>query len=659
MNQPNFPISLNEFCSILGISPATGRNWLRLGKLIPQDMIKNTAYFSEEYVSSFQQSLKSGENTALRSRRNKSFVSGSNLYSSYVSDSSAAQQHVQTLLNYIQVNDIAITEERIQILVAECAAQLLLHDTIFSYAGNCLYYYLKGSLSLNGYEFLIDDLIADKEAALAFIEKYPELFSIAYQYEGNEDVLGLLYISTRNLGKRKATGTYFTPTKVVKNLCGKIFEKNVTDGKLFLDPCCGTGNFLLQFPDEIPFEHVYGNDTDLLSVKICRINLAIKYAIRDRELLFSHIACADYMNHEYSCKFDFILGNPPWGFQYTEEEKEDLRRKYLTASGSSVESFHIFIEQAFQDLNKDGVLSFVLPESLLNVKAHTQIRSFLADHSTFQYLAFLGNAFDGVNCPCVILQAKYTDAASSCIGMEVSQENRSFVIASDRKVNADIFPFRTTDEEYALLNKISDYDDKVYLADHAAFALGIVTGNNREYITNVKTEDNEVILKGSDIFKYQYRTSENYINFQPEVFQQVAPIECYRAPEKLFYRFISNQLIFAYDDKQTLSLNSCNILIPHIAGLNMKYILAVLNSRILQFYFQKSFHSVKVLRSHIEQLPIVYPGAEEQKEVIALAEQLLSASDPDSATEIYDNLDRIIAKLYQLTEQEYQLILAD
>ncbi len=656
MNQINYPISLNEFCSVLGISVATGRNWIRLGKLVPQDMIKNTAYFSEEYVTAFQKSLKDGNNTALRSRRNKSFVTGSNLYSSYVSETSIAQQHVQTLLNYIQKNNVIIDEERIQILVAECAAQLLLHDTIFSYAGNCLYYYLKGSLHLNGYEYLIDDLVGNRESALAFIEEYPELFSITYQYEGNEDVLGLLYISTKNLGKRKATGSYYTPTKVVKNLCQKIFEKNEIDGKLFLDPCCGTGNFLLQLPKQIPFENIYGNDTDLLSVKICRINLAIKYAIRNQELLFSHITCTDYMNHEYPCKFDFILGNPPWGYQFTEEEKEVLREKYQTASGVSVESFHIFIEQAFRDLNPDGVLSFVLPESFLNVKSHTQIRTFLAARSSFQYLAFLGNAFDGVNCPCVILQTRYTNDNPSCIGMEVSQADRSFVIASERKMDPSCFYFQTTDEEYALINKIRDWGNKVYLADHADFALGIVTGNNQEYITNEKTENNELILKGSDICKYKYKPSGNYITFQPEVFQQVAPVECYRAPEKLFYRFISNQLVFAYDCKQTLSLNSCNILIPHIDELDMKYILAVLNSRVLQFYFQKSFHSVKVLRSHIEQLPIAFPSAEEQTDVLTYVEQLLTSSDSASSAEIYNQLDRTIAKLYQLTEEEYQLI---
>ncbi len=67
---------------------------------------------------------------------------------------------------------------------------------------------------------------------------------------------------------------------------------------------------------------------------------------------------------------------------------------------------------------------------------------------------------------------------------------------------------------------------------------GIVTGNNKEYILAEKRDDNEIILKGSDIQRYGMTPSGYYIRFVPESFQQVAPIEMYRAKEKLLYRFI-------------------------------------------------------------------------------------------------------------------------
>ena len=65
-------IALDEVCQMLSISKATGRNWLRLGKIESQrDMTDGKVYFTEDYVIELQRSLKTGKRNALRSRRNK------------------------------------------------------------------------------------------------------------------------------------------------------------------------------------------------------------------------------------------------------------------------------------------------------------------------------------------------------------------------------------------------------------------------------------------------------------------------------------------------------------------------------------------------------------------------------------------------------------
>lgn len=151
--------------------------------------------------------------------------------------------------------------------------------------------------------------------------------------------------------------------------------------------------------------------------------------------------------------------------------------------------------------------------------------------------------------------------------MNVNTGTASFTINIERTVSAEYFSFTTSDAEYNVLCKIRSMPNSAYLLDNADFALGIVTGNNKEYISDIKNENNEMILKGADICKYHITRTNNYIVFKPENFQQAAPTEMYRSPEKLLYRFISSQLVFAYDDKQTLSLNSCNIVIPRLPGI--------------------------------------------------------------------------------------------
>lgn len=90
--------------------------------------------------------------------------------------------------------------------------------TLFKTEKSLLVKYLQDEISLETYAELIDALIESREDAISFCNSNPLLFGLDYIYEPNEDILGLIYISCKNIGNRKATGSYYTPTKVVKNL---------------------------------------------------------------------------------------------------------------------------------------------------------------------------------------------------------------------------------------------------------------------------------------------------------------------------------------------------------------------------------------------------------------------------------------------------------
>lgn len=103
--------------------------------------------------------------------------------------------------------------------------------------------------------------------------------------------------------------------------------------------------------------------------------------------------------------------------------------------------------------------------------------------------------------------------------------------------------------------------------------------------------------------KNKISDSENYINYTRENFQQVAPENIYRAKEKLVYKFISKKLIFAYDNKQRLFLNSANILIPKLENYTIKNVMTFLNSTLFQYIYTKKFNELKVLKGNLTELP--------------------------------------------------------
>ncbi|MDT3844068.1 MAG: N-6 DNA methylase [Bacillota bacterium] len=650
-------ITLNELCENLAISTATGKNWVKLGKLVPERIERKMPVFTVQYVEELKNDIKSGKNAALKSRRNKKYVSGNAMYNSYVSDDCESIMAVQKLLSVIEDDNIELTTEVIQLFVADCALRLFLEKTSSSMLGSrgLLLKFLDGEISIGEYGALIMELVDNKSFAVTFCSENPLLFDLDYKYQQKEDVLGLIYISCKNIGNRKATGSYYTSNKVVKKL---IRNLDIADDSSVLDPCCGTGNFLLQLPDSVKFENVYGYDIDAVSVKISRINMALRFDGASIKTVKEHILEKNYLNNQNGIQFDYIIGNPPWGYEFSEQEKVELRFLFSTAVGKNIESYDVFIEQALRNLKKKGKLSFVLPEALLNVKAHMPIRSYIIESNSIESIEYLGNAFDGVQCPCIIMSAVHTEEPLTTVGLRITDEDRSFTINSEREVTAEYFSFLTTDEEFAIIQKVNETKNVGFLAGNADFALGIVTGDNKKYISSEKRDDNEMVLKGSDICKYHINVSDNYIEFKPESFQQVAPTELYRAEEKLLYRFICNQLVFAYDDKKTLSLNSCNIVVPHMEGVSNKYILAILNSRLAQYIFKKQFNSVKVLRSHIESIPIAIVDKDMQNKVIGITEKLIAGCELKEAEKLYDELDDVIFDIYHFDNQERDIVKA-
>ena len=67
-------MTLKELCKELSISEATGKNWLRLGKIAPDIKDAKKPSFSKKYVDSLIEDIASGKIEALNSRRNKKIV---------------------------------------------------------------------------------------------------------------------------------------------------------------------------------------------------------------------------------------------------------------------------------------------------------------------------------------------------------------------------------------------------------------------------------------------------------------------------------------------------------------------------------------------------------------------------------------------------------
>ena len=620
----NETISISKASEILGISEATVKNWVKLGKL---SCISRRPYvFLRADIMRLHKTLDTSE--YLKSRRNKTRNSENYIPKSYIDSNSPNYPIIKALIGELTGKHINV------------------RDIIHAYARSFC-------MSKDIPAGVIDSLLGKAQKALpvTFLDEYP------LNYIEGEDTLGMLYISLRRLQEKKSTGSYYTPFYVVDKIVVEAFPKDLPSDMKLMDPACGTGNFLLRLPKGLLPKNVYGSDIDPEAVAIARINLVLKYNIRtasNLDTIKSHILLQDFLKNNSGRHFDLMIGNPPWGFVYSKKEQKVLKELFVSYTGDkNPESFSLFIEKSLESLAENGVMSFLLPESILDVRLHTAIRSLMLGKAQVLSIHYLGEVFDKVQCPCVILTLKKTSGKAKDYKTEVSFSKakksklitkKSFTAGSGRLTSSS-FQLICDDAEYALLKKIESVPHFT-LEGNADFALGIVTGSNKTLLSDTALVGYEPVITGKELTKYSLLPARKYMRFTPESFQQCAPEKFYRAKEKLFYRFIADEPVIAIDEEGLVSLNSANIIIPHMSGYSARYIMAILNSSVMSFYYRHRFRNMKVLRSALEMLPIAKCPEADQKRLSELTMQ----SDPAE-------IDKIVASLYDITDEELALLL--
>lgn len=423
------------------------------------------------------------------------------------------------------------------------------------------------------------------------------------------DVLGFLYQSLITEGERNRTGQYYTQQPVVADMLDGL---TLHDGESFLDPCCGSGAFLLGVQTTAP-EQLYGYDINPVAVMMARTNLLIKYA----DLVFEpHVYCRDFLADADQTAtgtepraFDYIYTNPPWG--------ADKQRKYHFLPIPSGEKSSFVLFRALSLVKPTGRVCCLLPTSLLKIRTHRDIRSVIIGTATIVRISLYAGRFDGV----------YTDFFSillspgACTRQTYIVSNgkqRYNVTLTDRQQQqGHIAVMRQSATDHAIMAKMEAlrHDDLT----HSQWALGIITGNNKEKLhASPSAPDEEPVYTGRQVQPFVLNAPSHYIRFAPGEFQQCAREALYRAPEKLIYRFIADHPVVAYDDRQRLCLNSANVLIPAVDGCSVKSVCALLNSSLYHYYYKQRFWDIKMLKGNLQQLPFPQLTAEQDAALSAL-----------------------------------------
>lgn len=173
---------------------------------------------------------------------------------------------------------------------------------------------------------------------------------------------------TKSLDKKekKDNGIFFTPPITVdKNLC--LLSSHFKNIKTVLEPSCGSCEYITKL-----------KDIDNVKITGIEYNTTIFDSIKDMKTDNVMLLNDDYLTHEFDSKFDLIIGNPPY-YVMKKVEVDKSYHKYFTGRPNI---FILFIIKSLSLLNKNGILSFVLPKNFLNCLYYDNTRRLIYDNYT-------------------------------------------------------------------------------------------------------------------------------------------------------------------------------------------------------------------------------------------------------------------------------------
>lgn len=445
------------------------------------------------------------------------------------------------------------------------------------------------------------------------------------------DVLGSAYQYLNSKSENLAQGSFYTGGEIADDF---LKDLDFSAGQRILDPSCGSGVFL--FRSNASAENIFGVDSDPIAVMIAKFNYFIKFPEGPEPAIFSG-DFFDWVSNNADLRFDYVVGNPPYGANL------DLA-KIPPSPIQSGESFSFFTDFSAQITKQDGLLRFLVPEALLNVKRHTDIRNLLLNQLNLIRIKKYDSRFSGVMSSLYMIEVNHRRTS------EVVFENGTKAsIPKDifRSLKNQVFVF-LDESDVSIIRKVEERAKNDLTT--SIFGLGVVTGDNKSKLHAAPGPGLEPIYTGKEVQKYRLSPPKKYLKFERAELQQVAPDSIYRAPEKLVYKVISYRLNFALDTTGSLTSNSANIVIPKIADLSTISVLGFLNSQLYSYLHFKLFGGVnKVAKENLMALPLPALNKTESEELDNLC-RLAVETGTDSSVEDFVN------NLFGLSDQEIRHI---
>ena len=403
--------------------------------------------------------------------------------------------------------------------------------------------------------------------------------------------------------------------------------------------------------------------------------------------------------------FDSIIGNPPYVFTRNQgipqDEKDHFCRSYKHQS-IQLNTFGIFLERSYQIVRPNGLVGFITPNNWLTIDTFSPLRQFiLTQTGDVAIINVLDRVFEAANVDtCIVVLAKKAPTVLT-IG-----EMQNQVVTDARTIP----PARVSPPSYivqiallkderslALMSKIESASKPLSELSTVSTGLKVYqTGKGKPKQTDREKRQRVFhagrrvnssygrYLDGVNVSRYYLGWSKEWLSYGDWIAEPRRSVPFSGA--RLLVRQIPGSPPYLVhgvftDEAYYNDINSMVVFSP-MKEVSLKFLLGVLNSRVISFWFQKKFD--KLQRRIFPQFKVKelaafpMPGIDfstpadkarhdkmvgSVEKMLALTPKLRGATSESEKAALQNavtttdaEIDRLVYELYGLTEEETKIV---
>jgi methylase of polypeptide subunit release factors len=351
--------------------------------------------------------------------------------------------------------------------------------------------------------------------------------------------------------------------------------------------------------------------------------------------------------------FDVVIGNPPYKVLNTDEPMlQSYKKLFSVCFGGKLNLYKLFFERSNQVLSRNGTLTLITPSNYLTSGDSLTLRKYLLRNFSLREIIDFEESkkvFENVTQAVTTFVATKPFNETSTI--KYLKNDIDYSILQNEILNSADSYIKGTNPVIERMNNLSENLDSVIIGYQGE----INVSTKKDYFIARETDGYLPIVRGNHISSYEL--SEKIIEY--------CPINITNRTDFKKRRIVIQEVANTGLAKRVNGLimvnvlcgHTTNYLIPKNSDNSIEYLLGLINSSLVNYYFKFYNQTNHVPIGELKKVPIPKITTESQIKIAALAEKIISLKkSKNDTTALEKEIDVLVYKLYELTYDEVKII---